>query len=244
MALPTDDKALRRQRLDLLGRRAELAASMRSGQRQLADLLGLPAEDDCPLSPAADLSITAAPLDVEAAVAQGLAARPDLAGLRLLRDCLTPDTLPAARSGMQRINGLLGADLKRCAMLACLRHAAEAEESTRRSQLDSLLSDRTRAADEEIRRAAAEVRTRLRLAALAKEKWDLWQAEAADLREKRRVEKATPFDVSAARLNALGAESDAIRAAAAWKIALVKLRQAQGLLASECGFPLPSACCR
>ena len=40
------------------------------------------------------------------------------------------------------------------------------------------------------------------------------------------------------------AESDAIRAAAAWSIALVKLRQAQGLLPAECGFALPPACCR
>ena len=62
------------------------------------------------------------------------------------------------------------------------------------------------------------------------------------LAERDAGREVTPFDVSAAQLKALEAESDAVAAAATWKVAEVKLKQAQGVLACECGHRLPPAC--
>ena len=49
--------------------------------------------------------------------------------------------------------------------------------------------------------------------------------------------------ISAAQLEVFRGESDAFQAVVEWKVTMVKLKEAQGLLASECGYALPAKCC-
>ena len=74
-----------------------------------------------------------------------------------------------------------------------------------------------------------------------KQKWDIQQEHAAGLAEKRQVNGVTAFDVSAARLEALEAESAAIAALVAAKLAEVRLDQAVGPLTPPCDCPTPAA---
>ena len=77
---------------------------------------------------------------------------------------------------------------------------------------------------------------------MAKQRWEVWQQRVAGLQEKREADGVTAFDLSAARLELLRAESDTVHRVLAWKIAQAKLKQAQGLLAAECGYRLPECC--
>ena len=56
------------------------------------------------------------------------------------------------------------------------------------------------------------------------------------LTQRRDADGVTAFDLSAAQLELLRAESDMLHRVIAWKIAEAKLKQAQGLLAAECGY--------
>jgi hypothetical protein len=224
---------LQRQRLDLLARQVQLNTSSRDADGQLCRLLAVPYHPLTPLSPVADLTLSAAPVDVEAAVVLGLAMRPDLAMLRMLCGRLSVDTLPTARSAMQPMGSLLGAASSDTQHRFCKSGddmQLACEQQTRLSQLSMALGDRTRAAEEEIREAAGEIESRLSQAVLAKRKWASWQRHVQGLRKKQEVAQATPFEISAAQLQSLQAECDAVTALADWSIAQVKLKKAQGAL--------------
>ena len=79
--------------------------------------------------------------------------------------------------------------------------------------------------------ARSQLESRLSQAVVAKGKWANLQQHLQGLHEKQKVAQATLFDVSAAQLQTLQAESDAVSALVAWKIAQVKLKKAQGALA-------------
>jgi hypothetical protein len=246
LTLPDDDSALHRQRFEVLGKQVQLQTQAHLAEGQLGRLLAVPFDPGAPLSPATDLTLSVVPVDVEAAVAEGLALRADLCMLRMLRQYLNEETLPAVRGGIQQIAGPLSGSAPPAGGLLKKKIAESKlarEQQARQLQLDLALADQTRAAEEEIRQAAGDVMARLRHAALARQKWASWQQRVEDLSEKRQAGKGvTSFDVSAAQLKALEAESDAITAAAAWKVAVVKLQQAQGLLAHQCGHHLPPGC--
>jgi hypothetical protein len=246
LALPDDDSALQRQRSEVLAKKVQLETQAHQAEGQLSRLMAVPFDPRAPLSPTADLSLAVAPVDLDTAVVEGLALRADLCMLRVLCECLNQDSLPAVRGAMQQIgvplSGSAPPEVRRLlknldeSQLAC-------EQQTRQLQCCLARADQTRAAEEDIRHAGRDVMGKLRLAALARQKWASWQQRAEDLREKQKAGKeVTSFDVGAAQMKALEAESDAIAAAAAWKVAVVKLKQAQGLLAHECGHHLPPGC--
>ena len=219
----------------MIARQIELDSREKQIEGQLCRLLGVAGEPSVSWTPVANLAVSMAMVDREAAATTGTSMRADVAFLHTLRDRLNGDTLPAVRNGMQQTSGLSGAaspaERKLLQMIAPAHD--ECEEQTRKSQLDLLLADKTMEAEEDIRQAAREVESRLRQAAVAKHEWDSWQANVCGLREKQTSEMATTFNVSAAQLHAFQAESDAIAALVAWEIAQVKLQQAQGLLAQR-----------
>jgi hypothetical protein len=77
---------------------------------------------------------------------------------------------------------------------------------------------------------------------VAKERFEVWQQRKKDLTEKRQTGGATAFDLSTVQLELLRAESDMVHRVIAWRIAQAKLKQAQGMLAAECGYGLPGDC--
>jgi hypothetical protein len=235
LKVPVDRTALARQKLDWLDRRIQVLASARQMRGQLQQLCGFELDETTPPWPEADLTVTVAPIDVASAVAQGLANRADVAALRMLGCSLSSDTLPAARAGVQTMAPGLGASVASRRLLGG-DAGGEAEAQSRRSQVAQARDEAERNASREITEAAATVETRLREIAVAKERWDVWLKRATDLDTKRVTDGATAFDLSAARLEVLRAEGETLHRVIAWKIAQVKLRKAQGLLAAECGY--------
>ena len=232
--LPTDDTALQRQRLELIARQIELDTRRKQIEGQLRRLMGVCYEPSIAWAPIADLAVSMATVDREAAVTAGMPMRADVAILRILRDRLGSDTLPAVRNGMQQTSGLLGAASP--AERKLLKIIARPQDDVRRTDAEGTAGyplgrqdDGGRGGDTS---SGAEVQSRLRQAAVAKHQWDRWQENVRGLQEKQTVEKATTFDISAAQLHALQAESDAVSALVAWRIAEAKLQQAQGFLAS------------
>lgn len=239
LGLPGDDAPLRRQELDLVDRAVQLHAAVCRLDRELGHLLGLEADQTHALWPVVDLKVTVERTDADEAVATGLASRADLALFSVLADELSPQTLPAARGVLARLDPLLAGLAPRRSFLGGTLYQGQiaSEAEVRHGQLQELLAAQRRAAEDEIRRAAADVETTLRQVGLAKDKLDHWDRQLRRLQEDRKARgSVSPLEVTAAQLEVYQAETELFKALIQWKIALVKLKQSQGLLASECGY--------
>ena len=239
-----DEHALTRRKLELYDQEAEAVLGREQSHGGLKLLLNLAAEDPTRIWPAADLKAVAEPFDVEAAVALGLASRAELIILRCLVESLTVQTLPGARAALSQRDPSLGAsnvDLRKLHLLLAGTRGAS-ELPGRRAQLAQLLDERERTIAEEIRANAATMAARLRQAGLAQQIVENRKERVAELEKKRELGMATPFDIAAERLEVIKAEGELMRKVVAWRIAQVKLRKSQGLLAAECGFHHEPCC--
>ena len=246
LSVPGDEEKLQIQELELVDRKVQLDAAIGQLDDELCHLIGAERLDRQPLWPAAEMAVAVSAIDLDAAVAEGLRSRPDLAALCLLKQELSGQTLPAVRGALERLDPLLGGlSPSKHFFSASLRRTFDyVELLQRQSQLGQLLESQKGAAEEEIRGAAGDVERRLRQVGLAKDKLDRCQSELRRLREKREAKGTVQLsEISAAQLEVFRAESDAFQAVVEWKIAAVKLKQSQGLLAAECGYTLPAACC-
>ncbi len=237
LKMPADRTAVARQRLDALDRRIACQSSIGRFEGQLQQLCGLAADSSTAIWPQADLVVAVAPTDAQAAVAEGLAHRADLGALQMLARSLSLETLPAVRSGMQALGPGLGASLVSQKLFGAA--GGQDELPSRQSQVAQACSEAERNAAREIAEAAGEVDARLREIAVSKERWELWRQRLAGLQQKRQTDGVTAFDLTAAQLELLRAESDVVHRVVAWRIAQVRLKRAQGLLAAECGSGLP-----
>lgn len=244
LSVPGDEERLQIQEIDLVDRKVQVDAAIVQLDGQLCRLIGVERDDHQPLQPTAEWTVAARPTDADAAVAEGLRSRPDLVMLCLLSQELNGQTLPAVRSALGRLDPLVGGLSLGVCCLSLRRVCDCAELEGRETQLGHLQESQRRAAEEEIRGAAVEVEKRLRQVGLAKDKADRCQSELRRLREKRAAKgNVQPSEVSAAQLEVFRAESDAFQAVVEWKIAGMKLKESQGLLASECGYTLPVTYC-
>jgi len=242
-----DGGLLRRQHLALLDRRVELQTSIRQLNGRLGQLLGLDADDGTPLWPAADLTVDVEPINVEQAVDEGMAHRADVGVIVMLRRRLTKDSLAGVRRALARVDGLIGGPFPAGAPLGVLKILRtlcgdgddDCELAMRRAQLDRLLVARSEAATAEIRQAVHQIDDRLKRTALARDMLIDHERELKRVTDKHEATDASTFEVSAAQLNVLRARSELVHQVVAWKIAKMKLRQAQGLLAVDCGYVVP-----
>ncbi len=241
LKVPVDASALQRQKLDWLDRRIQLDAATAKLRPQLQQICGIEDDPTTPIWPQADMTVTVMPIDLPSAIAQGLANRADLGALRMLHHSLNLETLPAARVGIQSISPGLGASIAARRMLGN-RSAGddEAELGTRQSQICQAWSELERNVRREITEAVQNVEARLREIAVAKERCDIWRQRIEDLKERRKTGGVTAFDLNAAQLEYIRAESDAIHRIIAWKTAQANLKKVQGLLAAECGYGPPN----
>ncbi len=245
IAVTVDESQLIRQQLEMRDQRVQAKLAIGQLESQLRQLLPLGPACDAHIWVHADLTVEVIPLDLDAAIADGLAHRADLAALRILCTCRHSQSLPVVRQGLQQVNGLLGS---RCGetpsliafLKLCDKCAQECESQLRQSQVCQLAEQRQVQIVEEIRQAVATVDARLLQVALAKEKLTSWRKRVDELRRLSEVQKATQLEVRAARLERLRAEGELTRQVVAWKLAHVKLAESQGLLAVECGSQLPS----
>jgi hypothetical protein len=187
--------------------------------------------------------------DVEAAVRLGLAQRPQLLLLRAMIAHLDRDTLGSARSLLESINPLLAMSspvncklLKLIGKVLHVQPGQDAEVERVRAQLNNYLRERERVVEAEIREAAYEVRARREATILARQVAARWQERIRDL-EKQHAQGMPVFaDLTTARMEWYKSRGEVVKEFLGWKIAAVKVKQAQGILPAECGYSNNNSC--
>jgi hypothetical protein len=240
--------AFYRRLIDVQAEGVQLEVSVPKLNSALSQMLGFPACNELRLWPCEDFRVLGDPIDLEAAVAVGLANRAELQLLRSLRQQLDAATLPAVRQVLQAADPLLGMAKKPgpCPLLgkllaACRCTGKDDEElEARRRQLDQALADRERAVAQEVRRAVYTVRGQVELVITAQERVASYEAKVRDLEEGEAKGSVAYPEVTTARLEWLKARGDLAKEVMAWEIARVDLKKAQGLLPLECGQGPPA----
>lgn len=232
-----DPEQFIRERLQLLDQRAELERTINELNTRLKQLIGLSGTDhNLRLWPENHWSVQVTVYDIEQEVARGLASRPELTSLRALRDNLDTETMGVAKRWLTGVNALLGSGGEVATGVLSIRstlrrsRADAAEVAARCTQLNQYIRDREQEIAADISLAIDNISARLREVALAEETRQAWERRVEDLRQRREVGRATYTEVVAARLALFRAQSQEVSAVAAWQIAEVKLREAQGLL--------------
>jgi hypothetical protein len=148
----------------------------------------------------------------------------------------SPDesSLEAGRSILASVTGMPAVSMAGNGLLD--KSGRYEEIQTRHYQFSELLSQREQAAEEEIRRAACTVEARFRQIAIAKCQVDRCQEHLKVLRLRRELPNTTvtAFDIGSAELQLLDAQRVLFHQVIALRVAQVKLKEAQGLLVSEC----------
>jgi outer membrane protein TolC len=104
-----------------------------------------------------------------------------------------------------------------------------------------MLADTEQLATAEIKGAVYEIVLQQRRIMLAREAVRQRRARLHELTAKRDVDEVAVFELSKARGRLFEVESELVQQVVQLEIARVRLRQAQGLLAKECGFN-PTLC--
>ncbi|HEY7330122.1 MAG TPA: hypothetical protein VH592_20970 [Gemmataceae bacterium] len=191
-------------------------------------------------------SATLVPLvpDVEAAVQLGLHQRPQLLLLRNMIANLDADTLGSARVLLQSINPLLamsspGPSCKLLKLLGKILHIEPGQDDELervRTQLCDLLHERERTVEAEIREAAHEIGARRETILRARQAAESWQERIRDLEKQQAEGLKGALSLASAYLDWYKARGEVVKEFLGWKIAAVKLKQAQGILPAECGY--------
>jgi hypothetical protein len=243
---PIDLPVLQRQVLDaqIQGQQARLAIDQLNGQLQ--QLLGFDVRaGEWLIRPATELRVVPCALDMHAEIERGLSQRAELVMLRSLLEQLDATTLPEVRKLMQAQTGLVslaapGIGLKVVVRLQRVlpgkKRRAEGELEARRQQLKAQLDDKERSVILDVRQAVHALETRAQLVELAFQKDAHWRERLREAEDKAARGLTSFAEISAARLDWLKGQADLVQEAVAWHNAGVQLKQAQGLLAIECGY--------
>jgi hypothetical protein len=247
---PLDPADLGRQRSQLLSQLEQAELGSRLLNLDLKRRLGLPYHPaDERLWPSGDFAVDPTPADPDQAANAALADRPELRGLRALRDGLSPETLPDLRDLLHAASPLLGPRpaATRLTIAAAARRllpgrkpdaALLAELETRRKQLADLTAARERLIADEARAAALTLNAQRARAARARDRLVSWDDKLADaVRQREAGQPNAELLEAQTRMEWLRAKSELISEVAAWHRARVKLRAAMGWLAWEAAGP-------
>ncbi len=249
--LPSPLEEYQRQLVELQLQQAQNQLTLEQLNGKLRLALGFGAEDDWRIQADPGVGLVSDSVgDVESAVRLGMSQRPQLLLLRALIADLDRDTLGASRAFLQTISPLLalsrpGPNCKLLPLLGRLSHVrpGQEEEVERiRDQLRTFLRERERETEAEIREAAYEVNARREAVVLAREASERRHERIRDL-EKQRAEGLRGIsELTQAHMDWYKARGEVIKEFLGWKIAAVKLKQAQGILPAECGYTDAAPC--
>lgn len=183
--------------------------------------------------------VTAIHEDPEAAVNVALRRRAQLTLIRAVGGDVDAQTVPAMMLLLRSYNGFLGMGRSESFisyMGGGFAPAKRQEADKRRAQMDDLLREQEFVVAQEVRQAIHTIDAKANLIALARKKIKLAGDKLNELKDKRKRGLASVLDTSAQRLVLLEAKGDLIQEVMAWHTARAKLKQAQGLLAIECGY--------
>lgn len=255
LRLPVDYEALARQQLEVQIQQSQLQQAIDQLNSDLIRVLGLrECRSDERLWPAGDFHLPSETIDVETAVAHGLAQCPELLLLREVERKLDVQIVPAVRQLAQSSNALLGMMdqpprlLLVALLLRGLRGGAGSctELEVRRQQLRQQLDDRQLAAAQQIRQAVRTLAAQHQLVVLTRQKVHSWETGVHEMEDRNKQGLASVTEAAMAQLDWLRARGDLVKEVMAWHIAHVKLDQAQGALPLECPdvlTPLPCSPC-
>ncbi|MGE3809523.1 MAG: hypothetical protein AB7K24_33075, partial [Gemmataceae bacterium] len=186
-------------------------------------------------------------LEAREAIQTALSYRPELGLLDFVATNLDLATLPVVRELLKSFNALLVKQPSRGQALVLvvklLKGTLQEEVSSARSKILSQLRERERQVMKEVTQAVAEANARAELAQLARQQVESRLNTVKDLEEKSRRGIVGFQTLTEARLSWLKARGEAIVAVSKWHMALSRVRQAQGVLALECGFGLAEESC-
>lgn len=238
-------EALRRQLSEVRSEQVRARVGSEQANGQLWRLLGLDANvTHAWLWPETPPVVDPSPVDVEGAVAAGLASRPDLNLLRAVAACLNEDTIALGRATLAGTHPILGVSpevgqpLQKCLMLLSPALREQAVVLTYK-QLLMVLEDKERQVAGEIRQNANLLDLRAQAVARAQATLEIAERRVNDLEEEKKKGLSVQTALGRARLDALKARSDVLKAAVDWEVARAQLRQAQGVLARECADAPP-----
>ena len=236
----SDAHELRKQRIDLDAKGAQLRSGLAKLNAELKNLLAIDPGTAGFILPADQVRVVPDPLDAEQAVALGLANRADLNLLRAVGNMTDHRTVPAVRQVMiGAVPGLAAvmrmAQFAPVQMIPFLDTVAKAEANAVKKQVLGLLTDREREAAKDIRTAVEEWTTARELVSIARQRFELNQSRVTELEKRAKVGQTVELELRKSRLDLLQSESDLVGEIAKWKLADVKAREVIGLLCDECG---------
>ncbi len=181
------------------------------------------------LWPVADFAVPEEAVDSAAAVALGLAQRPELQFLRQAGQDASLANLAAVNKMLSASNALLGMSGGPCAKLIAI--LCKNEAGIRQQQVMQLQEQRAREIADDIRQAAQDMNAQVRLVALARAR-----TKHAGDKLKEQVDKQArgTGSVTNAKLTWLKARDQQVREVTAWHQAHTKLQEAQGGLIDGC----------
>jgi hypothetical protein len=213
---------------------AELELTLDLLNEQLSMLLGGELPAGARHWPDVNLQVDPAlpPLDEAQGIA--LAQRADLAALRVAES-------GGSTGAMRAVLGLSGAGLGgssgMCGLCSLLHFRAAADEAAARAdQLQSAIADKQRTIRHEVAQAIATIDARLNQVAIAQRRVESLRQHLENLRQTSSNVAGASFDLRRARLAVLAAEQDVFHDVIEWKIAIVKLHEAEAQLAIDCGY--------
>ena len=239
---PVTKSEIEGQRLDLLHRQADLQPTIHGLNVRLAELLDVELQPGSRFWPAAELVVDPTIPDFEEAMMLALTNRADLAALRRASNADGRDRRVAAQLTMQTISGGLTSPITPPRLALLHANALDNESEVRGEQIGLMLGERERATRNETAQAVMVLHARLQQIELTRKRLALAQQHVKAVEQQQELTSGATFNLRKARTAAVIVEQSLLHDTIEWKLALVKLKQAEGLLASECGYDL-GACC-
>lgn len=236
LASPVSKSELEIQRLELLHRQADVQGMIYRLNHQLAESLGVELPLGTRYWPETALVVDPRVPNADEAVYFGLGNRADLAALRIASQAEGREAIVAAQLLLQPL-GVGAAKTGLHHVLGKLSHpfSNRREADAREDQLGMAFRQQELTVQSEVRQAADLVRTRLSQIAITRDRQRAIETRL-EASQRRQDLIASPLSVRTIKLDGLAAEQDILHDVIEWKIAVVKLKQAQGLLAIECGW--------
>ncbi len=236
MELPLSGPQTEAQHFEVEHKLGELELTIDLLNEQLAMLLGQTLPPATRYWPDVNLQVNPALPPAEESQALAVVQRADLAALRVAANGDGRDSGNAARALLGTSAAGLGAS-GGCGILSLVHfRAAEEEAALRSEQLYGAAADRERSTRHEVAQAIATIEARLNQLALSQQRTEALKLHVDNLNRKAEASPVPSFEIRRAKLALLAAEQDLFHDVIEWKVAGVKLREAQGELAVECGY--------